>query len=336
MSRAFDAAFDIVKMNHFERQYGYEFVLDAISKAVQDPRVEKMRMFVLQNMDSPDPQMRAQAERIYAQLTQIMSGAGGKISAATPLGVDPSPPPNPAGLMSTANPQGEAPMMPSKPMAKALDAFFDAEFIRKNVIGIQEVGSKNTPVQYSMPPSVASMSQRPQVPEMMTQTMDVPTQAPGIFGRFKAPVMQQHTTQIPTGHTVTGGPQTMNVQQNPENPMAGIGAGYPNANEAGLGGQMMPPPGAAIERMPRPSPFDYGAPDTSFAGQGYTVNDAGNWVRPKNPYRNTVGTRGALAAQSFEDDLRKPVGNPDDFPYFSSNSQVAQMGAADQFTGLGY
>lgn len=132
MSRAFDSAFDIIKMNHFEREYGYEFILDSISKAVQDPRVEKMRMFVLQNMDSPDPQMRAQAERVYAQLTQIMSGAGGKISAATPLGVDPSPPPNPAGLMSTANPQGEAPMMSPKPMAKALDAFFDAEFIRKS------------------------------------------------------------------------------------------------------------------------------------------------------------------------------------------------------------
>ena len=327
MSRAFDAAFDIVKMSHFERQYGYEFVLDAISKAVQDPRVEKMRMFVLQNMDSPDPRMRAQAERIYAQLTQIMSGAGGKISAATPLGVDPSPPPNPAGLMSTANPQGEAPMMSPKPMAKALDAFFDAEFIKKNVIGMQEAGRRGTPVQYKMPPAIASMAQRPQVPEMMTQTMDVPTQAPGMFGRFKAPVMQEHTTQIPTGHTVTGGPQTMNVQQNPENPMAGIG---------GMG-QMMPAPGATVERMPRPSPFDSNYPPSrSFAGQGYTVNNAGNFVRPKNPYSDEVGIQNRLNAQGFESDLRLPVGENRMAGDQTVNNKFAQMGAADQFTQLGY
>ena len=173
-----------------------------------------------------------------------------------------------------------------------------------------------------MPPSIASMAQRPQVPEMMTQTMDVPTQAPGMFGRFKAPVMQQHTTEIPTGHTVTGGPQTMDVQQNPENPMAGIG---------GMG-QMMPPPGAAVERMPRPSPFkslDY-PPKQSFAGQGYTVSDAGEFVRPKNPYE------GERLRQNFEEKLKLPVGESRYAGDNLANPIPLQQGAADQFTQYEY
>jgi len=322
MSRAINSAFDVLKMQHFEQQYGYEFVLDVISKAVQDPRVEKMRMFVLQNMDSPDPQMRRQAEEIYQQLTQVMSGAGGQISSATPLGVDPSAPPAPEGLMSTGNPKGEARPI----MAKAFSAFLDAEFIRKNVIGTQETGPRNTPVQYSMPEPIESMSQRPLVPEMTTQT----TPAPGMFGRFKQPV----TTQVPTGNMVMGGPQTMNVQQNAENPMAGFGAGHEGATPAGLGGQMMPAPGSEVTRMPRPSPFEHptSPPSRSFAGQGYTVDDAGNFVRPPNPYSGKFGLM--THAQNFETDLRKPVGEDRFAGNQRTNSAVAQMGAADQFTGV--
>ena len=253
MSRAINSAFDVLKMQHFEQQYGYEFVLDVISKAVQDPRVEKMRMFVLQNMDSPDPQMRRQAEEIYQQLTQVMSGAGGQISSATPLGVDPSPPPAPEGLMSTGNPKGEARPI----MAKAFSAFLDAEFIRKNVVGIQETGQSGTPVQYNMPDPISSMSQRPQTPERS-----------GFFNR-------------PTGTNVTGGPQTMNVQQNAKNPMAGVG---------GMG-QMMPPPGAQVTRMPRPSPFPVNEADQhamgefqernpSFSGRGFEEGNTGAFGGP--------------------------------------------------------
>jgi hypothetical protein len=321
MSRAINSAFDVLKMQHFEQQYGYEFLLDVISKAVQDPRVEKMRMFVLQNMDSPDPQMRRQAEEIYQQLTQVMSGAGGQISSATPLGVDPSPPPAPEGLMSTGNPKGEARPI----MAKAFSAFLDAEFIRKNVIGTQGTGRRDTPVQYNMPPSIASLSQRPQIAEMQPQTTQVPQQAPGMFGRFKQPVMTDQTNLAPTGDNVTGGPATMNVQQNPENPMAGFG---------GVG-QMMPSPGAEVTRMPHPSPFNSAYPPSrSLAGQGYTVNDAGQFVRPPNPYSGAYGTQNRLNAHDFETDLRKPVGEDRYAGNSRTNSAVAQMGAADQFTGV--
>ncbi len=327
MSRAINAAFDLLKMQHFEQQYGYEFVLDVISKAVQDPRVEKMRMFVLQNMDSPDPQMRRQAEEMYQQLTEVMSGAGGKISAATPLGVDPSAPPAPEGLMSTGNPKGEARPI----MAKAFSAFLDAEFIRKNVVGTQATGRGGTPVQYNMPPSVASMAQRPQIAEMQPQTTQVPQQAPGMFGRFKQPVMTDQTNLAPTGDNVTGGPATMNVQQNAENPMEGLG---------GMG-QMMAAPGAQVTRMPRPQPFGSGmgtdvyfnggkvpAPTQSLAGEGYTVDDAGDWVKPPNPYESSANR------QRWARDSKLPVGNYNSEGDYRINTRTAQMGAADQFTGV--
>ena len=261
MSRAINSAFDVLKMQHFEQQYGYEFVLDVISKAVQDPRVEKMRMFVLQNMDSPDPQLRRQAEEIYQQLTQVMSSGGGKISAASPLGVDPSQPPAPEGLMSTGNPQGEARPI----MAKAFNAFLDAEHLRKNVIGIQETGQSGAPVQYNMPPSIASLSQRPQTPER--------------GGFFNRPTGEMTTgPRPPASQPMPPGMPPMPpgmagegpVQQSQENPMDGFG---------GVG-QMMQPPGAQVTRTPRPSPFPVDATDQhamgefqerhpSFSGRGF-------------------------------------------------------------------
>ena len=73
-----------------------------------------------------------------------------------------------------------------------------------------------------MPAPVASMAQRPQVPEM---------QPTGFFGRMK-----------PTGDMTTGWPQTMNVQQNPAHPLG---------NMMGAG----PAPGAEVTRMPRPGPY---------------------------------------------------------------------------------
>ena len=312
---AFNDAFYILKNEHM-----FDRACDALlrkGKAEEMIQLQQMRQFVLDNENSPDPAKRQAAEDMYQHLTRIMSAQ----SRTSPM----MAPEGPVGEGGSMGAMAGSAQPPEHPMMKAWDN------LRKNVIGTQEAGRRNTPIQYTMPPAIASMAQRPQVPEMMTQTMDVPTQAPGMFGRFKAPVMQQHTTEIPTGHTVTGGPQTMDVQQNPENPMAGIG---------GMG-QMMPAPGAAVERMPRPSPFPENRrpPSASFAGQGYTVNDAGNFVRPKNPFRNALGTQGRLREQDFEQDFRDPVGSN---PYAGvmmgegANTKIAQSGAADQFTQLGY
>ena len=303
---AFSDAFFILKNEH-----RFDLLIDSVlrkGKAEDAIALQQMRQFVLDNENSPDPAMRQAAEDMYQKLTQMMSQR---------RGVTPTPKPEgPVGEGAEMTEMSQPAMPPQHPMKKAWDS------LKKNVIGIQETGSRNIPIQYTMPPSIASMAQRPQVPEMMTQTMDVPTQAPGMFGRFKAPVMQQHTTEIPTGHTVTGGPQTMDVQQNPENPMAGIG---------GMG-QMMPPPGAAVERMPRPSPFkslDY-PPRQSFAGQGYTVSDAGEFVRPKNPYE------GERLRQNFEEKLKLPVGESRYAGDNLANPIPLQQGAADQFTQYEY
>ena len=204
MSRAFDSAFEIIKMNHLKATYGAVALFDSILMKAKEDEILRKNLEDYMQMSMAELTALPPDEKEYAF----------NLIQAARAGVNPSPPPNPENLVSTEDPQGQA-TMPKKPMTKALDAFFNAEFIKKNVVGMQDG------VQYAMPPSVASMSQRPQVPEMMTQTMDVPTQAPGMFGRFKAPVIQQHTTQIPTGNMVMGGPQTMNVQENPQSPWYG-------------------------------------------------------------------------------------------------------------------
>ena len=299
---AFSDAFFILKNEH-----RFDLLIDSVlrkGKAEDAIALQQMRQFVLDNENSPDPAMRQAAEDMYQKLTQMMSQR---------RGVTPTPKPEgPVGEGAEMTEMSQPAMPPQHPMKKAWDS------LKKNVIGIQETGSRNIPIQYTMPPSIASMAQRPQVPEMMTQTMDVPTQAPGMFGRFKAPVMQQHTTEIPTGHTVTGGPATMNVQQNPENPMAGVG----NM------GQMMPAPGAAVERMPRPSAFRFDSiPKESLAGQGYTVNEAGEYQRPKNTYE------GKGFRQMFEDRLARPLGALSVNVGSGLVNTAEQAQAGDQFIG---
>lgn len=120
MSRAFDTAFDIIKMNHLRANYGAALFDSILMKAMEDYVLRK-------NLED---YMDMSMEELIALPPEEKEHAFNLIQAAR-SGVDPSPPPNPAGLMSTKDPQGEA-MMPKKPMAKALDAFFDAEFIRKS------------------------------------------------------------------------------------------------------------------------------------------------------------------------------------------------------------
>ena len=120
MSRAFDSAFDIIKMNHLRANYGAALFDSILMKAMEDDVLRKnledyMNMSMAQLMALPSE------EKEHA-LNLIQAARGG---------VDPSPPPNPAGLMSTKDPQGET-IVPKKPMAKALDAFFDVEFMRKS------------------------------------------------------------------------------------------------------------------------------------------------------------------------------------------------------------
>ena len=271
---AFDDAFYILKNEHM-----FDMACDALlrkGKAEEMIQLQQMRQFVLDNENSPDPAKRQAAEDMYQHLTRIMSAQ----SRTSPM-VAPEGPVGEGGSMGAM--AGSA-QPPEHPMMKAWDN------LRKNVVGMQDG------IQYSMPPSVASMAQRPLVPEMTTQT----SPAPGIFGRFKQPV----TTQVPTGNMVMGGPQTMNVQENPQSPMAGFGAGHPNVSTPGGIESMGATPGSAVERMPHPSPFNIPGlpPKMSLAGQGYTVDDAGEYVRPENPYQSKE------VRERFEDKLAQPLG----------------------------
>lgn len=266
-------------------------------KAEEMIQLQQMRQFVLDNENSPDPAKRQAAEDMYQHLTRIMSAQ----SRTSPM-VAPEGPVGEGGSMGAM--AGSA-QPPEHPMMKAWDN------LRKNVIGMQDG------VQYSMPPSVASMSQRPLVPEMTTQT----TPAPGMFGRFKQPV----TTQVPTGDMVMGGSQTMNVQENPQSPMAGFGQGAGYSTAGGIE-SMGAPPGRAVERMPHPSPFNFAdsVPNRSLAGQGYTVTDAGEYQRPKNPYE------GKRLREQFEERLAAPLG-AEGYAGRNHLNTAAQAQAGDQF-----
>jgi hypothetical protein len=292
---AFNDAFYILK-----NEYMFDVAHDNLlrkGKAEEAIELRQMRQFVLDNEQSPDPAMRQAAEDMYQKLTQIMSAQ----SRTPPM----QPPQGPIGEGATMGDMSQPAQPPQHPMMKAWNN------LRKNVVGMQDG------VQYSMPPSVASMAQRPLVPEMTTQT----SPAPGMFGRFKQPV----TTQVPTGNTVMGGPQTMNVQENPQSPMAGFGEGAGFSTHGGIE-SMGAPPGRAVERMPHPSPFNFAdsVPNRSLAGQGYTVDHAGEFQRPKNPYE------GRMNIERFEERLGAPLGVEHHAGRNHLNT-AAQAQAGDQF-----
>lgn len=293
---AFADAFYILKNEHM-----FDMACDALlrkGKAEEMIQLQQMRQFVLENENSPDPAMRQAAEDMYQKLTRIMSAQSRTPPMQAPQG--------PVGEGATMGDMSQPAQPPQHPMMKAWDN------LRKNVTGMQNG------VEYSMPPSVASMAQRPLVPEMTTQT----SPAPGMFGRFKQPV----TTQVPTGNMVMGGPQTMNVQENPQSPMAGFGAGHPNVSTPGGIASMGAPPGRAVERMPHPSPFNFegSVPNRSLAGQGYTVDHAGEYQRPKNPYEERHNI------ERFEERLAAPLG-AEGYAGRNHLNTAAQAQAGDQF-----
>jgi len=228
---AFDEAFTLLKVEHaFDLMEGHLLQKGKMDEAME---LQAMREFVNVNAESADPAKRQAAEEMLRQLTQLMSSR-----RPDPVQI----PPRPVGEGGIPTASTEHP---------AVEKAFD--FLKKNVVGMQN------DIEYSMPESVASMAQRPQVPEMQR----------GFFGRMK-----------PTGQMNLGGPQTMDVQENAQNPMAGFGTGHPDALATGMG-QMMTPPGAAVERMPHPSPFPKNqVPFASFAGQGYRVDNAGEFYPP--------------------------------------------------------
>jgi len=233
---AFDEAFTILKVEHaFDLMEGHLLQKGKMEDAME---LQRMREFVNVNAESADPAKREAAQQMLQHLTEIMSNRR----------------PMPEGMPQMPVGEGGVPSAPAE--HPAIGKAFD--FLKKNVIGMQATAD-GTPVQYNMPDPIASMAQRPQVPEMRQ----------GFFGRMK-----------PTGQMNMGGPQTFVPQQNPENPMAGFGEGMEGATGAGIG-EMMTPPGAAVERMPHPSPFpDNQVPPKSFAGQGYSVNNSGELTKP--------------------------------------------------------
>ena len=263
---AFIEAFAILKMN-----YSVDNLLHSLLQKGQmedASQLRQMRQFVMHNENSADPAKRHAAEEMYEHLTRLMSHVSNPMAShESPempqvQGFNAPPPegPRPVGQGGQA---AQVQQPAQHPMMKAWLS------LKKNVIGIQETGQSGTPVQYNMPPSIASLSQREQVPEM---------QPKGLFGRMKPTGEMNTGPRPPSALDEQGQPvyPVQNrlgegaVQQNPENPMDGLG---------GMG-QMMKPPGAEVTRMPHPNPFPVDVADThamgnfqeenpSFSGRGF-------------------------------------------------------------------
>lgn len=231
---AFADAFHILKNEHL-----FDVTHDILlrkGKAEEAIELRQMRQFVLDNENSPDPAMRQAAEDMYQKLTQIMSAQSRTPPMQAPKG--------PVGEGATMGDMSQPAQPPQHPMMKAWDN------LRKNVVGFQD-GQE-----YKMPPSVASMAQREQIPETMTQTMQ--SQAPGMFGRFKQPVRQ--TAQIPTGQMSLGErpPSRLDSGGQPVYPVQNRlreGAVQGNLPHPMGGSNIGPAPGAQVTRMPRPGPY---------------------------------------------------------------------------------
>ena len=233
---AFDDAFYILK-----NEYSFDLTHDSLllkGKFEEANQLRGMREFVLENENSADPSMRQAAEDMYQRLTAIMSAQ----SRTAPM----QPPEGPVGEGASAGGMSQPPEPPQHPMMKAWAN------LKKNVIGMQD-GQE-----YNMPDPIASMAQRRQVPETMTQTTQTP--APGMFGRFKQP--ETNRAEIPTGQ--------MSLGQRPPAPSEqpyGEGAVQPNAPHP-MGAQfgVGAAPGAEVTRMPAPHPYEA---DDRFANEGY-------------------------------------------------------------------
>ena len=250
---AFSDAFFILKNEH-----RFDLLIDSVlrkGKAEDAIALQQMRQFVLDNENSPDPAMRQAAEDMYQKLTQMMSQR---------RGVTPTPKPEgPVGEGAEMTDMSQPTMPPQHPMKKAWD------FLKMdNVIGM--LGNQ----EYKMPPVIQSMMQRPQTPETMTQTMEVPPSGP--LARYRRPDI--FTTEIPTGQMTLGQrPMEQFDVSGMANSMSPVPQGFPPSNyqvreqapatenlPSEIGGFHGLPPGAGVERQMDVGPYK--------GGDGYTPN----------------------------------------------------------------
>jgi len=125
MSSAFDAAFDIVKMNHFSTVYGVALFDELISKAMHDDELRKgveeyLQMSMGELADLP-PEEKAHAFNLLQQHMAQQPKA-------------------------TANPQGEAPMpQEAEPLQKAFRALLDHHFFLNKALPEQQMFVERSP-----------------------------------------------------------------------------------------------------------------------------------------------------------------------------------------------
>tara|TARA_R100000406_G_scaffold16888_3_gene10597 strand:- start:35082 stop:36035 length:954 start_codon:yes stop_codon:yes gene_type:complete len=282
---AFSDAFFILKNEH-----RFDLLIDSVlrkGKAEDAIALQQMRQFVLDNENSPDPAMRQAAEDMYQKLTQMMSQR---------RGVTPTPrPEGPVGEGAEMTDMSQPAMPPQHPMKKAWD------FLKMdNVIGM--MGSQ----EYKMPPVIQSMMQRPQIPEMMTQTMEVPPSGP--LARYRRPDIFR--TEIPTGQMSLGQrPMEQFDVSGMANSMSPAPQGFPSKEYQlreqapstknlpyDLGGYPGLPPGAQVERQMdvgpyeggdgyRPNYHDRNFDTSSTTARAYDINPIGD----DRAYRNYAG-----------------------------------------------
>ena len=263
---AFDDAFYILK-----NEYSFDLTHDSLllkGKFEEANQLRGMRQFVLENENSADPAMRQAAEDMYQKLTQIMSAQSGTAPMQQPQG--------PVGEGANLNQMNAPP--PQHPMMKAWTN------LKKNVISQQD-GQ-----QYSMPPAIASMAQRPQVPE---------TAPTGFLGG-----------QRPTGDMTTGGPQTMNVQEN----QANMGTAFEQQGHI--------PGMAQVTRAPHPSPF----------GNREGGVNTGKSVNPQDYEKMTEYNRQnpSFSGANFEEGNTNHMGRPEVNNFESNSETLMDMGHRDQ------
>ena len=85
MMSAFNAAWSLLKSQP----------VDTGGKPFSPAELQKLRAFVNQHIESPDPAMRGQAEEMYQMLTNAMSGAYGQGDGLPGLEGEPEAPPTP-------------------------------------------------------------------------------------------------------------------------------------------------------------------------------------------------------------------------------------------------
>ena len=87
MMSPFDIAWDLLKYQSYFLMKSDNLIYNLLKMGREGDAMElqTMRQFVLDNMNSPDPQMKEMADQMYQYLTELMSYTGGSKQGSAPI-----------------------------------------------------------------------------------------------------------------------------------------------------------------------------------------------------------------------------------------------------------